>query len=401
MRKVTSILIMFVSVLTMCGQNIEFTYDNARDEIAELKDKQPAIIEQAKASNRITNTDKANADSLLTATFQKLDKVMSVYKQVVSDQQLNHEAQQIIVDFLIAYKSAILDDKKENIKVSTRSFMTVAENSSPKFDEFYNKAQKYIESHPYTSEVEENSDLQDFSDGNNLEESKSNGTISDSLKNGSVLSILAWIALSIGILSLLLSVLALVRINHEHHRINKRKQELEDAERRINQKINELKPSSFRGTAPSYAPPQLPQPQLKPQQRKVQNPVTSVYREDNTQRLKVVERPTISYLYATIKAHSPYAEFFKVTNENSGDKVFMLTLANPESDVAEFTIAPNMSPDFMKSVIIDRDTYLPSLFCEKIIDSSNPTRIEVNSVGRAKKVEGKWQVQERMAIRLV
>lgn len=126
-----------------------------------------------------------------------------------------------------------------------------------------------------------------------------------------------------------------------------------------------------------------------------------MHREETVQKAKVVERPTISYLYATIKAQSPYAEFFKVASENSGDKVFMLTLANPEADVAEFTIAPNMSPDFMKSVIIDRDTYLPSLFCEKSIDSSNPTRIEVNSVGRAKKVDGKWQVQERMIIRLV
>lgn len=397
MRKVTSILIMFVSVLTMWGQSTEFTYENASDAIKKLKDAQPTIIQQANASSRIISTDKANAESLLTATFKKLDNVMSVYKQIESDQQLNHEAQQIIVDFLKAYRAAILDDKKENIQVSTRSFMTVAENSSPKFDEFYNKAQKYIESHPSTPEVKKDTDVQDFRDGNNVEGSKSNGTISDSLKNGSVLSILTWMALAIGMLSLLFSVLALVRINHEHHQINKRKQEIEDAERRINQKINELKPSSFRGTTSSSVPPQLP----LPQQKKVQNPVTAVHREDNTQRLKVVERPTISYLYATIKAQSPYAEFFKVTNENSGDKVFILTLANPESDVAEFTIAPNMSPDFMKSVIIDRDTYLPSLFCEKIIDSSNPTRIEVNSVGRAKKVEGKWQVQERMAIRLV
>lgn len=397
MRKVTSILIMFVSVLTMWGQSTEFTYENASDAIKKLKDAQPTIIQQANASSRIISTDKANAESLLTATFKKLDNVMSVYKQIESDQQLNHEAQQIIVDFLKAYRAAILDDKKENIQVSTRSFMTVAENSSPKFDEFYNKAQKYIESHPSTPEVKKDTDVQDFRDGNNVEGSKSNGTISDSSKNGSVLSILTWMALAIGMLSLLFSVLALVRINHEHHQINKRKQEIEDAERRINQKINELKPSSFRGTTSSYVPPQLP----LPQQKKVQNPVTAVHREDNTQRLKVVERPTISYLYATIKAQSPYAEFFKVTNENSGDKVFMLTLPNPESDVAEFTIAPNMSPDFMKSVIIDRDTYLPSLFCEKIIDSSNPTRIEVNSVGRAKKVEGKWQVQERMAIRLV
>lgn len=403
MRKVTSILIMLVSVLTMWGQSTEFTYEAASNAITQLKDAQPKIIQQANASSRIVQTDKENAEGLLTATFQKLDKVMSVYKQIESDPQLTHEAQQIIDEFLNAFRSAILDDKKENIQVSTRSFMTVAENSSKQFDEFYSKAQKYIEMHPSASTTEADvSDAQDSAKNNDEDlEPQDNGTISETIKKGSMSSLLAWIALAIGIISLLLSVLALIRINNEHRRISKRKQELEEAERRINQKINEIKPSSFRGTTSSYVPAQSYVPQQKSQPRKAQTPVTHVHREETVQKAKVVERPTISYLYATIKAQSPYAEFFKVASENSGDKVFMLTLANPEADVAEFTIAPNMSPDFMKSVIIDRDTYLPSLFCEKSIDSSNPTRIEVNSVGRAKKVDGKWQVQERMIIRLV
>lgn len=403
MRKVTSILIMLVSVLTMWGQSTEFTYEAASNAITQLKDAQPKIIQQAKASSRIVQTDKENAEGLLTATFQKLDKVMSVYKQIESDSQLTHEAQQIIGEFLNAFRSAILDDKKENIQVLTRSFMNVAENSSAKFDEFYSKAQEFIESHPSASEVEtDGSEAQNTGIGNSNEvESQDNGTIPETLKNGSASSLIAWIAFGIGILSLLLSVLALIKINNEHRRISTRKHELEEAERRINQKINEIKPSSFRGATSSYAPTQPYVPQPKPQPRKAQTPVKPVYREENAQREKVVERPTISYLYATIKAQSPYAEFFKVASENSGDKVFMLTLANPEADIAEFTIAPNMSLDFMKSVIVDRDTYLPSLFCEKSIDSSNPTRIEVNSVGRAKKVDGKWQVQERMIIRLV
>lgn len=389
---------MLVSVLTMWGKNTEFTYEAASNDITQLKDAQLEIIQQANASE-IDQTDKKNAEGLLTATFQKLDKVMSVYKQIESDPQLKYEAQQIILEFINAFRSAILDDKKENIQVSTRRFMDVAENSSAKFDEFYSKAQKFIESQPSASEVEtDGSKAQDNGIGNSEKvESQDTGTI----KNGSASSLIAWIAFGIGILSLLLSVLALIKINNEHRRISKRKHELEEAERRINQKINEIKPSSFRGATSSYAPTQQYVPQPKPQPRKAQTPVKPVYREENAQREKVVERPTISYLYATIKAQSPYAEFFKVASENSGDKVFMLTLDNPEVDVAEFTIAPNMTPDFMKSVIVDRDTYLPSLFCEKSIVSSNPTRIEVNSVGRAKKVDGKWQVQERMIIRLV
>ena len=422
MRKVTSILIMLVSVLTMWGQNTnsvltmwgqntKFTYEAASEAITWLKDAQAEIIQQANDS-QIGSTDKENAKGLLNETFQKLDKVMSVYKQIESDPQLNHEAQQteltqeaqqIISEFIYKFQIAILDDNKTKINVSTRRFMDVAEDSSKKFDEFYSEAQKFIESHPSASEVKtDGSEAQNTGNINSEElESQDNGTSPETLKNGSASSLIAWIAFGIGILSLLLSVLALIKINNEHRRISKCEHELEGAERRINQKINEIKPSSFRGATSSDAPTQQYVPQPKPQPRKAQTPVKPVYREGKAQGEKVVERPTISYLYATIKAQSPYAEFFKVASENSGDKVFMLTLANPEADVAEFTIAPNMTPDFMKSVIVDRDTYLPSLFCEKFIDSSNPTRIEVDSVGRAKKVDEKWQVQERMKIRLV
>lgn len=396
---------MLVSVLSIWGQDTVFTLESANDEITKFQDAQSIIVNQAKDASEINTVDKAQADSILTDTFHKLGKVMSVYKQIEQDPQLIKEAQQVIVGFITDYKKAIFDDNGENIKVTTRSFINVAENYSPKFDGFYSKAQEYIETHPSASNVN-NHDADDESvsvDGNeNGLESQSNRTVSDTIKNDSVSSLLAWIALAIGLLSLLLSVLALVRINKEHYRISKRKQEIEDAERRINQKISEIKPSSFRGTTSSYVPP-IHQPQYQPKQqhRKGQTSIFPVRPEDNISRVKVDERPTTSYLYATIKAQSPYAEFFKVTNENTGDKVFMLILASPEADLADFTIAPNMSPDFRKSVIIDRDTYLPSLFCEKSIDSSNPTRIEVSSAGRAKKVDGKWQVQDRMVIRIV
>lgn len=184
MRKVTSILIMLVSVLTMWGQSTKFTYEAASNAITQLKDAQPKIIQQANASSRIVQTDKENAEGLLTATFQKLDKVMSVYKQIESDPQLTQEAQQIIDEFLNAFRSAILDDKKENIQVSTRSFMTVAENSSKQFDEFYSKAQKYIEMHPSASTTEADvSDAQDSAKNNDEDlEPQDNGTISETIK---------------------------------------------------------------------------------------------------------------------------------------------------------------------------------------------------------------------------
>ena len=79
----------------------------------------------------------------------------------------------------------------------------------------------------------------------------------------------------------------------------------------------------------------------------------------------------------------------------------MLTLARPEDNVADYTISPDMSSDFMKSIIIDRDTYLPPVFCEKTVETQNPSTIKVLSKGRAEKIGGRWQVKERMSIRLV
>jgi len=214
-------------------------------------------------------------------------------------------------------------------------------------------------------------------------------------------SIWDWIAMGLGILGIAIGCYGVFCVNKAHSRITKRRNEISDLESRLMQRINEIKPSSYRGAAAdSY----VPQPQYppKPQIKRKEPAVIPQPRQEYTKPQPIVEqKSTTSNLFATIKVGSPLAEFFKVSYENSGDKVFMLTLSNPEAEVADFTIVPNMAPDFMKSVIIDRDTYLPAIFCEKSIDSQNPSRIEVLSQGRAKKVDGKWQVQERMSIRLV
>lgn len=398
MRKLTILLLLLVSFLNALGEPDGFTYENAVKAITQLKNKKPIVLEQANNSKQIQQNDKDKAESILTSTFEKLDKVMSIYNQIEEDPALKLEAQRLVGDFLDAYSNAILDNDKESIEVTTRRFITVAEEYTPKFDAFYDKAQEYIVTHPKegcikeeTEESVENTDVSLVA-----EERESNAK--DSNSTSSLWIFISLISLIASLISMVMSVCALRRIKDEHVRIGKRKQKIEDVEKRLKNEIdNILKSNSYSRSSSSYSPP------TPPLIREPRHPLppSEAGKDKQIEGSKVNNSPSPSYLYASIKAQSPFAEFFKVANENSGDKVFMITLEHPDDVVAKFTIAPNMSPDFLKSIIVDRDTYLPLLFCEKSIDSSNPTEIKVVSDGSAKKVDGKWVVQERMSIRLV
>lgn len=398
MRKVSILLLSFISALMVWGQSErQFELESVKDLVNQLKQQQSLVVEQANAS-RISSVDKANADSILTNVFASLDNVLGVYNDIKEDSSLELEAQTIIDEFLKDYQKAILSDDKKSIQISTRNFLKAAESSSPKLDAFYQKAQEYIAQHPKESKAEDKDDKEGEDNGSSEKPSAD----SQSIKESTPISIWDWITMGLGIIGVLLGGYAIICINVAHKRITARRKEIAELETRLMQRISEIKPSSYRGPAANSYVPQhqyTPKPQVK-RKEPVAVPQPR-YDEPKPQQPIVEQRPTISNLFATIKAGSPLAEFFKVSTENSGDKVFMLTLSNPEAEVADFTIVPNMAPDFMKSVIVDRDTYLPAIFCEKSIDSQNPSRIEVLSQGRAKKVDGKWQVQERMSIRLV
>lgn len=414
---VSILLLSFISALMVWGQSErQFEFESVKDSVNQLKQQQSIVVEKAKDS-KISSEDKANADSILTKAFASLNDVLGVYNVIKEDSSLEHEAQTIVVEFIDAYRKAIFSADGKSIQISNRNFLKVAESSSPKLDTIYQKA-KYIAQHPKESEAKDNDDIKKENNGS----SENPSADPPSIKESSSISTWDWIAMGLGIIGMLLGGYAIICVNAAHKPITERLNEISDLENRLAQRINEIKPSSYRGPAANSYVPQhqyTPEHQLKrkesvanPQPRydepkhqvKRKVPVANPqprYGEPKPQQPIIDQRTTISNLFATIKAGSLLAEFFKVSTENSGDKVFMLTLTNPEAEVADFTIVPNMAPDFMKSVIIDRDTYLPAVFCEKSIDSQNPSRIEVLSQGRAKKVDGKWQVQERMSIRLV
>lgn len=212
-----------------------------------------------------------------------------------------------------------------------------------------------------------------------------------------------WILSAIGSFGFIITIFSLVEISRIKSRIDERKDEIGELEKKVLKQKEELLVLINR-----------PQPEADKSIKKTKIPnisespigktkpvVVTDKKEQKQLPQPVQEKSSVYYLFATAKAGSSYPEFYNVSRDKTLYKVYMLMLKNEEDEIAEFTIVPDMTPDFMKSVIDDRETHLPPIFCERSIDSQNPTRIEVVSTGVAKKECGKWMVQERMKIKLV
>lgn len=401
MRKIAILFAVLISVLNIWGQQDDIALAQELKAINDLKTKQAEVVEQAKRVTKIPEADRNAVDSMLTSVFGKIDMVMSACSRMPEDSELRSEALKAVSEFVQAYNIAILDDKKENVQILSRKFLGVVEKYDPMFDDFYKRVQEYIDSNSAQEPEKEDPEAPVAPVVNSLK--AENAVEAQEVCEGNGYEkILLWISVALGLAGFIMGLIALLLANRAHARVNRRKEELMETERRLTQMINEIKPSGYRGpvAAVTSLPAQKPV-QQRPPQRKPQTPVRPAKYTEPVQKANVENEPSTSSLFATVKAQSSFPEFFKVAKENSGDKVYMLILDRPDAEFAEFTIAPNMSPDFMKSIIVDRDTYLPPIFCQKSIESGNPTRIEVLSKGKAKKVDGKWLVQDRMVIRLV
>lgn len=401
MRKIAILFAVLISVLNIRGQQDDIALAHELKAINDLKTKQTEVVEQAKRITTIPEADRNAVDSLLTSIFGKIDMVMSACSRMPEDSELRNVALKAVNEFVQAYNIAILDDKKENVQILSRKFLGVVEKYDPMFDDFYKRVQEYIDSNS-AQEPEKEDPEAPVAPVVNSQEAENAVEAQEVREGDGYDKILLWISVALGLAGFIMGLIALLRANRAHARVNRRKEELMETEWRLTQRINEIKPSGYRGSVavPTSVPMQKPVQQRTPQ-RKPQTPVQPAKYTEPVQKAKVEKEPSTSRLFATVKAQSSIPEFFKVVGENNGDKVYMLILDRPDAEFAEFTIAPNMSPDFMKSIIVDRDTYLPPLFCQKSIESGNPTRIEVLSKGKAKKVDGKWLVQDRMVIRLV
>lgn len=223
------------------------------------------------------------------------------------------------------------------------------------------------------------------------------------IKIGDTKSITIWILLAISSLGLIIAIISIVVISRINIEIKKRKEEIVKLEKLVSNLKKDLLVLSNRfkpNVAKSTNAPQTINLSESPVE-KIKPVVVTDKKEQKQPPQPVQEKSSVYYLFATAKAGSNYPEFYNVSRDKTLYKVYMLMLKNEEDEIAEFTIVPDMTPDFMKSVIDDRETHLPPIFCERSIDAQNPTRIEVVSTGIAKKEGGKWTVQERMKIKLV
>lgn len=436
MKKISILLVMFMSVLISRGQT-EPDFNDLIREVGDLIIKNVEVLRQAKDAPGISQDDKDAAPGQLNRTFSVVRNIISEYYAYEDNANLKSRASNLIGEFIRAYKTSILSDDKTRVLVKSRSFLSTTEKYKPQLDELWGEIEDYIGGNMgYADEaVKKNNEVEE----DNFEDLNSpSPAINDKLKtqppkteNNSSSSVGTWLALLLGIGGVVLGVISLGVARRADHRAKKLSADLRDYVNKIDMDIRELRPSNFRGTPPAprtkndtqkpiakYGQPrtvndsfvrgQQKQPPYHQTQSQVQEQTTSV--QTVPEQLSVpqhveprpMEKPTATYLFATAKSGEiGQTEFYKVTPENNGDKVFMLTLSNIADEVAVFNIAPNMSADFLRSVLNDRETYLPTLFCDKQIVSANPTRIEVDAPGRAKKVDGKWMIQDRIKIRLV
>jgi len=411
MRKAFMLIFALIPVLMVWGENVapvssvssvENDIERLKQKVDSLKMHTSEVVEQAQTlvdEKKISSEEKGDVESVLNDVFSSLDNVFSVYDSIKENSLLKNNADTVINNFIEGYSVAIYNSSRKNIFINSARFLNVAKEYAPKFDEIYKKAQEYI------SQQSKDKDIITVATV-----AGSEGKVQGSNNNTPTVIITTqipfgvWIAIGLGIIGIAIGFYSISRVNKTNSRIRKEqteiKKEIRDLESRLDRLIKEIKqsnnrkPSSGSYVPQPHNPPETPKPPKVPfvPQPRTESPEPPVIDK---------QQPTASYLFATIKAGSNLPEFYKVSSENHGDMVFMLILTNPEAEVADFTIVPDMAPDFMKSVISDRDTYIPATFCERSIDSQNPSRIEVQSKGQAKKVAGKWLVERRMSIRLV
>ena len=376
MKKILTIIMMFMSVLTLWGQTAN---DPLEAQLKGFKDSKDIILGQYKE-----NVEQGiNVDIIgkkMDYLFSMISEIDSVCYECSKDsnyakvyEKIKPYKESLTKNFVKDYNVAIKNPSGEEIYIGSDNFYTVIETFIPK----YELLEIVLLSRPKDKDY-------------NV--AQTNNT-----------PIALWILSAIGSLGFIITIFLLVVISRIKSRIDERKYEIGELEKKVLKQKEELLVLINR-----------PQPEADKSIKKTKIPniyespiektkpvVVTDKKEQKQSPQPVQEKSSVYYLFATAKAGSSYPEFYNVSRDKTLYKVYMLMLKNEEDEIAEFTIVPDMTPDFMKSVIDDRETHLPPIFCERSIDAQNPTRIEVVSTGIAKKEGGKWTVQERMKIKLV
>lgn len=414
MRKAISFILLLITSLCIWGQfhtaqlktntggNEASFYDVATDSIKSFKEHQDEIVNQGVEAELCT---KEQADSILSNTFNKLDTIMNAYSKLADNQDLQKKCESVINNFIKEYSVKIHDDKGQ-ISVTTRRFLIVAEKYGEEFHKLIEDIKKSSPDIFTSGDSVRTSNVTEAAEG----EEEESEDVEDSFW--------IFISLGIGLLGFCLGIAALIflisiqkRVSRHGGKLASYKQELD----LVKTELNNAKSSNAKviSTATTVSNNNKSYDRYKPQHnnsRQNSYNTNTQFAGSRQQHVavppklpeKAAERSSETHLFATIKNDGKQMDFYKISNENPGDKPFMLTIAKPEDEVAEFTIAPNLPANFIQDIIQNREVYLPRTACEiSSAETASPTRIEVMSPGKAKKVSGTWMVQSPMSIRIL
>lgn len=388
MKKFITIIVAFMSVLTLWGQTDE--EKEIKDFLDYFQTNKDNVCQQALEKKLIQDKDTV----LITRVINDAVYLYQNYRNIATiNETLSSEIERKLTAFCRTYFNNIIireDSNKYNIYIETSKFLTTIKSYQDTFYSLHEQVKNILESQETDENNEDNipKGLEDTED-----------LVQDSQpQDTTLLHVFLILSLIVGAASAIFAALALRKANSTDKELKKLKTKIDNivkvdssSKPRNNQTRNR---TTYPAPATAKTEPTYPSQQSAQYNNVAVTPPPAPERKEN-----VNKTPQETYLYANANANGGI-EFYKVTTENSGDKVFMIILKKVDDENGDFTIAP-MSDNFMREVIANRDMFLPSTFCERIVGSPNPTRIEVDAKGKARKVGGKWQMQERMRIRLI
>lgn len=396
-RKITTCLFILLCSLTVVGQpEQELNIESVRNAITEFNTSKSEVVTQA--SKRGYGTQK-ELDSTLNHTFQSILYIADNIEKVKDNPKFSQSTAEDINAFIGEYRLAIsvsADDPK--IGIGSKKFLDVVQFFSPKFDSINEQIKAKL-----ADKKNPDGDKAGVTDPSE-DKSESNEEVAEESSN---IWIWCWrVLILLGVIGLILGCIGLLLFKNVYSRIKELEQECDSLKRNyshdmqeMRERLNRINRSNYSQTPKSYGyyseAPKQPSPVKENTIKK--SPEKKEKRESS--QPKVIS--TEICLYASIDALSPIPEFKKVSNVESENKIFMLKLRTADDNIATYDMAPNISQDRLKAVIADRNTYLPSTFCEIVGVSGSPTRITVVELGTAKKnAEGKWLVGTRMKLKL-
>lgn len=355
--------------------------------------------------------------------YNKLDSCYYAIK--IWEEQNDAESMKFIEDFNNEFLQAVLNDKKTEIKITTRKFIEVCDKYILKYQNWYNNHSQSKEHHSHTGSSRVSSTY-DVVPPKDYEASSERYNFS------------SWIEITISLIVLLLiagcfagcfcSIRTLKRkVKDVENRLSELKSNDKMSQQGNVQDRGRLKSSDPRSQATSHInvskasekQPEKTSPveTQKALERKPNEPISNAgenkneetnagnhslekIQEAQPEKSQEVTSSTKTIYY--IKKTSETETKFKVINNRNKDEVFQLSVDSPEATNGEISLTEKYWDDtFRGRVISNRSTYLSSNFCDVVPNAENPKNIIVTETGRARKIgEKEWEVISKLKITL-